>query len=182
MLYSLTCTFPREGLCPTTPSTNGLSPRAVFHSPDALICRVLHASLSQTLAKPLAAGLPIGAVLMTEEVASCILPGDHGSTFAGNPLVTRAALTVMDRLEAPEFLPNVNARGEQLMGQLRERLAGNDKVREVRGMGLLVGVQLTQPAGAVVAVSDTWRLERLQPNREVSERRVSDPRLHEMLA
>jgi len=104
-----------------------------------------------TLAKPLAAGLPIGAVLMTEEVASCILPGDHGSTFAGNPLVTRAALTVMDRLEAPEFLPNVNARGEQLMGQLRERLAGNDKVREVRGMGLLVGVQLTQPAGAVVA-------------------------------
>jgi acetylornithine aminotransferase len=87
--------------------------------------------LKQTLAKPLAAGLPIGAVLMTEAVAECITPGDHGSTFAGNPFVTRAALTVMDRVDDPAFLVNVNARGKQLLEGLQAKTAGNPHVKEV---------------------------------------------------
>lgn len=106
-----------------------------------------------TLAKPLAAGMPIGAVLMTEEVAAAIKPGDHGSTFAGNPLVARAAHVVMDRLDQPGFLANVEARGVQLRAGLSSQLKGNPNFVEVRGMGLLVGVQLTVPAGPVVGAA-----------------------------
>jgi len=108
-----------------------------------------------TLAKPLAAGLPIGAVLMKEKVAASIAPGDHGSTFAGNPFVCRAALTVMDRVEDAGFMPHVNARGTQLLEGLREATAANAHVKEVRGLGLLVGIELDVPAGpAVTACRD----------------------------
>ena len=72
-----------------------------------------------TLAKPLANGLPIGAVLMTEDVASCIAPGDHGSTFAGGPLVTRAAVEVLGRITSPGFLETTRLRGAQLIAGMR---------------------------------------------------------------
>lgn len=103
-----------------------------------------------TLAKPLAGGLPIGAVLVTDSVAASISPGDHGSTFAGNPLVCSAAHAVLDRIANPEFLSSVEAKGEKLRSVLRERLAGSPHMKEVRGMGLLVGVQLDVPAGPAV--------------------------------
>jgi acetylornithine aminotransferase len=103
-----------------------------------------------TLAKPLAAGLPIGAVLMTQAVANTIHPGDHGSTFAGNPLVCRAGEVVMDRLEGAGFLESVNERGAQLMDGLRAGLKDCAIVSEVRGLGLIVGVQMTKPAGPAV--------------------------------
>jgi acetylornithine aminotransferase len=64
-----------------------------------------------TVAKPLANGLPIGAVLCTEKIASAMKPGDHGSTFAGGPLVCHAALAVMDRVQAPGFMKNVTEAG-----------------------------------------------------------------------
>ncbi|KAK9843515.1 hypothetical protein WJX81_006850 [Elliptochloris bilobata] len=102
-----------------------------------------------TLAKPLAGGLPIGAVLVTDAVADAMKPGDHGSTFAGNPLVCRAAEAVVDIISDPAFLEGVVARGERLREGLRAALAGNPRVKEVRGLGLICGVQLDVPAGGV---------------------------------
>ena len=103
-----------------------------------------------TVAKPLAGGLPIGAVLTTQAVADAIAPGDHGSTFAGGPLVCGAANAVFDRVNSPGFMENVVKRGEQLRSGLRAKLEGCDRVKEVRGSGLLVGVQLDVPAGPLV--------------------------------
>jgi len=92
-----------------------------------------------TLAKPLAAGLPIGAVLTTDKVASCIKPGDHGSTFAGAPLVCAAANYTLDVISQPEFLANVCATGAALREGLCSLFADRDDV-VVRGEGLLLGV------------------------------------------
>ena len=103
-----------------------------------------------TVAKPLAGWLPIGAVLTTQAVANAIAPGDHGSTFAGGPLVCGAANAVFDRVNSPGFMENVVKRGEQLRSGLRAKLEGCDRVKEVRGSGLLVGVQLDVPAGPLV--------------------------------
>ncbi|KAG0568924.1 hypothetical protein KC19_6G052100 [Ceratodon purpureus] len=106
-----------------------------------------------TLAKPLAGGLPIGAVLVTERVASSIAAGDHGSTFAGGPLVCHAALAVLDRIQAPGFLESVAEKGAYLKSQLQEKLGKNPHVKEVRGEGLLVGIQLDVPASPLVAAA-----------------------------
>ncbi len=103
-----------------------------------------------TVAKPLAGGLPVGAVLCTAEVAEAMAPGDHGSTFAGGPLVCAAANAVYDRVTSPGFMENVRERGEQLRAGLREGLNAHANVVEVRGSGLLVGVQLDVPAGGLV--------------------------------
>lgn len=100
-----------------------------------------------TLAKPLAGGLPIGAVLVTQAVADAIKPGDHGSTFAGGPLVCHAALATLDRIQSPGFLEDVISKGEYLCEGLRKAFSGNPHVKEVRGSGLLVGVQLDVSAG-----------------------------------
>jgi acetylornithine/succinyldiaminopimelate/putrescine aminotransferase len=104
-----------------------------------------------TLAKPLAGGLPMGAVLLREELAPAIHVGDHGSTFGGNPVAAAAALAVLDRLRAPGFLDDVGAKGLYLTRGLR-RLAKRhkDKVADVRGMGLMLGVELRGPAAPVV--------------------------------
>lgn len=102
-----------------------------------------------TLAKPLAGGLPIGALLATERVASALTYGDHGSTFAGNPLITAVANYVFDRISAPEFLAHVQRVG----GYLKARLAAinSPKIKEVRGRGLMLGVEFTGDlAGSVV--------------------------------
>lgn len=104
-----------------------------------------------TLAKPLAGGLPIGAALVTEKVASLIKPGDHGSTFAAGPLVCRAATVVFDRINQPAFLQDVAAKGEYLREQLWQ-LSGAH-IADVRGAGLLVGVELKQPAAPVIAAA-----------------------------
>jgi acetylornithine/succinyldiaminopimelate/putrescine aminotransferase len=98
-----------------------------------------------TLAKGLANGLPIGALLATRRAAGCLGPGDHGSTFGGNPVAAAAAIAVVDAIDA-DLLANVRARSEQLRDGL-QRLPG---VIEVRGRGLLVGCTLDRPAGEVV--------------------------------
>ncbi|KAI8463298.1 MAG: acetylornithine aminotransferase [Monoraphidium minutum] len=103
-----------------------------------------------SLAKPLAGGLPIGAVLLAQKVADAMKPGDHGSTFAGNPLVCATASTVFDVIADPAFLESVHAKGERLRAGLRAATAGNAHVKEVRGLGLLVGVQLDVMAGKAV--------------------------------
>ena len=90
------------------------------------------------MAKPLAGGLPIGAVLLSSKVADCVAPGDHGSTFAGAPLICAAANYVLDRVSQAEFLSAVQSQGERLRQGLERITAQRDL--EVRGCGLLLGV------------------------------------------
>ena len=106
-----------------------------------------------TLAKPLAGGLPIGAALLTQQVADAMSPGDHGSTFAGNPLVCHAAEAAFDVINDAVFLKNVVDRGEQLREGLKKALKGVDAVLDVRGRGLISGVQLDRPAGNVCTLA-----------------------------
>jgi len=103
-----------------------------------------------TLAKPLAAGLPIGAVLMTDKVAQAISLGDHGSTFAGGPFVCTSGLHVMSRLQQEGFLEGVVAKGEYLMDKLKEKIGSNPIVKEIRGKGLIVGIEIEGSAGEIV--------------------------------
>lgn len=103
-----------------------------------------------TVAKPLAGGLPIGAVLVTEKVAGTINYGDHGSTFAGNPLVCNAAIAVLDKVSKPSFLSSVSSKGQYFRDLLKKKLEGNSHVKEVRGEGLIIGVELDVPANSFV--------------------------------
>lgn len=93
-----------------------------------------------TIAKPLAGGLPIGAILTTQAVADHLHPGDHGSTFGGGPLVTSAAKVVLERVSDPEFLAHVSETGEYLMESLSE--INSPLIKEVRGRGLMIGLEL----------------------------------------
>ncbi|XP_027152347.1 acetylornithine aminotransferase, mitochondrial-like [Coffea eugenioides] len=103
-----------------------------------------------TLAKPLAGGLPIGAVLTSERVAGCISYGDHGSTFAGSPLVCSAAIAVVDKILKPGFLASVSKKGKYFKDLLVKKLGGNAHVKEVRGLGLIIGIELDVPASPLV--------------------------------
>lgn len=95
------------------------------------------------VAKPLAGGLPLGAILTTQAVADAISPGLHGTTFGGGPLVCAAALEFLNTVEESSLLENIRARGEQLRAGL-EKLAGKFAfIREVRGDGLMLGIELT---------------------------------------
>lgn len=96
-----------------------------------------------TLAKPLAGGLPIGATLVRQEIAAAIAVGDHGSTFAGGPLVCTAGNVVFDRIADPDLLENVKENGRHLVEELRR--ARWPHAQEVRGRGLLVGIQFERP-------------------------------------
>jgi acetylornithine aminotransferase/acetylornithine/N-succinyldiaminopimelate aminotransferase len=98
-----------------------------------------------TLAKGLANGLPIGALLASEQAAAGFAPGDHGSTFGGNPVVSAAACAVVEAVDE-HLLANVRERGAQLSAGLA-RLPG---VLEARGRGLLLGAVLDRPVGPVV--------------------------------
>lgn len=75
-------------------------------------------------------------------MAEVMKPGDHGSTFAGNPLVCHAACAVVDIVSEPAFLAGVTALGERLRSGLRKALEGNPHVKEVRGLGLICGIEL----------------------------------------
>ncbi|KAM7254311.1 hypothetical protein ACFE04_031993 [Oxalis oulophora] len=99
-----------------------------------------------TIAKPLAGGIPIGAALVAEKVASAINYGDHGSTFAGGPLVCNTALAVFNKISNPEFLSSVSQKGLYFKQLLKQKLGGNPHVKDVRGLGLMVGLELDVPA------------------------------------
>ncbi|KAB1218763.1 Acetylornithine aminotransferase, mitochondrial [Morella rubra] len=103
-----------------------------------------------TLAKPLAGGLPIGAALVTERVATAVSSGDHGSTFAGGPLVCNAALAVLQKILRPGFLASVSKKGQYFKELLIIKLGGNSHVREVRGLGLIIGIELDVSASPLV--------------------------------
>ena len=105
-----------------------------------------------TAAKPLAGGLPIGAVLMTQRVADTIEPGDHASTFAGAPLVARAALTVLNKISEPAFLNRVVQLGDYLRQQLQAKIPA-DLIVEIRGRGLIVGLELTVAVAPLIPLA-----------------------------
>ncbi len=102
-----------------------------------------------TAAKPLAGGLPMGAVLMTQRVADAIHPFDHASTFAGGPLVAAVAAKVVGRVSQPALLEAVRANGAYFQERLAE--LNSPHIKEVRGRGLLIGVELTDLLAADVA-------------------------------
>ncbi len=103
-----------------------------------------------TLAKPLAAGLPMGAILVTDEIARTIQSGDHGTTFGGGPLVASVALHVVGRLSDPVMLKHVRQNGEWLGDALRQIGERCDRVRAVRGAGYMWGIDVHEKAAAVV--------------------------------
>ncbi|MFP5348708.1 MAG: aspartate aminotransferase family protein [Gammaproteobacteria bacterium] len=98
-----------------------------------------------TLAKALGNGVPIGACLARGPAAQVFQPGNHGSTYGGNPLACRAALAVIDALETGSLPQRASALGARMLARLRERLADVKGVRDVRGLGLMLGVELERP-------------------------------------
>ena len=103
-----------------------------------------------TLAKPIAGGLPMGATLVTSEIAGTIKPGDHGTTFGGGPLVAAVANYVVRRLADPELLKSVKENGEWLGERLASIARKSSRVRAVRGIGYMWGVDVVEPAGEIV--------------------------------
>jgi len=103
-----------------------------------------------TLAKGLGSGVPIGACLARGAAAKVFKPGNHGSTFGGGPLVSVAALTTLEVIEKEGLLAHAHRMGEVIQGGLRHELAGTAGVKEVRGMGLMIGVELDRPCGDLV--------------------------------
>lgn len=104
-----------------------------------------------TSAKALGCGVPVGAFLATEEVAEALVPGDHGTTYGGNPFVTAAVRKVFDLFEEEKVLDNVNEVAPYLQEKLEELVKKYDVVKEQRGKGLMRGLELTCKVGPVVA-------------------------------
>jgi acetylornithine/N-succinyldiaminopimelate aminotransferase len=98
-----------------------------------------------TLAKPLAGGIPIGAMLCTEEAARAITPGMHGTTFGGNPLACAVAIAVIDEIKHTGLLAHVRETGNYFLAQLRKLQANHSAIKEVRGLGLMIGVEIESP-------------------------------------
>ncbi len=106
-----------------------------------------------TLAKPLAGGLPMGAVLLKQAVADAMQVGDHGSTFAGGPLVSTVARAVFSQISQPQFLAQVKANGEYLAARLNQIVAQSPLISGIRGKGLMWGLLSTIPAAEIVAAA-----------------------------
>jgi acetylornithine/N-succinyldiaminopimelate aminotransferase len=103
-----------------------------------------------TLAKPLGGGLPLGAVLVREEIAAPIAVGDHGSTFGGNPVAAAASLAVLDRLTSDDFLAKVRKRATGLRRGLNILARKHPAVVQLRSLGLMIGIEFKGPAAGVV--------------------------------
>ncbi|MGH9436122.1 MAG: aspartate aminotransferase family protein, partial [Terriglobia bacterium] len=102
------------------------------------------------VAKPLAAGLPLAAIIARDEVAQAFSPGLHGTTFGGGPLQCRLALKTLEVIERPGFLEHVRETGAYLRGQLKAMQADLPVIREVRGEGLMMAAELSVPGKSVV--------------------------------
>src|SRR5262249_49116116 len=102
------------------------------------------------LAKGLAGGVPIGACLAAGPAAGLFKPGNHGSTFGGNPLACAAALATLTIIEEERLMENAVAVGDFIRSELARRLAGTKGIAEIRGQGLMIGVELDRPCGDLV--------------------------------
>jgi acetylornithine aminotransferase len=103
-----------------------------------------------TLAKGLGSGVPIGACLAAGRAVGAFKPGNHGSTFGGNPLACAAALTTLQIIEDDGLMANAARQGETIRARLRDQLAGVAAVRSVRGDGLMIGIELDRPCSELV--------------------------------
>ena len=100
-----------------------------------------------TMAKGIGGGVPMGGILATEKVASAFVPGDHGTTFGGGPLVCAAANAVLDTINDENILDHVNEVGEYFISELKKL---DKDIIDVRGAGLIVGLELTEPGAEYV--------------------------------
>jgi acetylornithine/N-succinyldiaminopimelate aminotransferase len=119
------------------------------------------------LAKGLAGGVPIGAILAKEEIAAMFVPGDHGSTFSGNPLATAAGYAVLKHIVDTDLTTRVREKGERLMAKLRSLEDRHGTISEVRGRGLLCAVQFDEDIAEQVtkeALAEGLLLNNLRPN------------------
>ncbi len=107
-----------------------------------------------TLAKSLGGGLAMGAMLCTERVAAAFPPGSHGSTMGGNPLTSAAALAYLSELIEGDWPRKGAEAGCYLWGRLNDALSATGRLKEIRGLGLMLGVDLTVPAGEVLLVAE----------------------------
>ena len=104
-----------------------------------------------TMAKGLAGGIPVGAILSNEKLSNVLVPGDHGTTFGGNALAMSAANVVLDELVKPEFLDDVAKKGNYIMDTIKSW--GLDEIVEVRGRGLMIGIEIKQSASEVEKIA-----------------------------
>ncbi|RIK92708.1 MAG: aspartate aminotransferase family protein [Burkholderiales bacterium] len=102
------------------------------------------------LAKGLASGVPVGAVLARGAAAEVFQPGNHGTTFGGNPLAMRAGLVTLQVMKEEGLLDNARVQGERILSGLRAALDGVDGVVDVRGQGLMMGIELDRPCSAII--------------------------------
>jgi len=105
------------------------------------------------LAKGLGSGVPIGACLARGAAADVFQPGNHGSTFGGNPLACAAALATLEAIEEEKLLDNARVRGEAIRAGLRSALNGVHGVVDIRGEGMMIGIELDRPCGELVTVA-----------------------------
>jgi len=106
-----------------------------------------------TVAKALGNGVPIGACLALGTAAEMMQPGSHGTTFGGNPLAARAAMTVLETLDSENLLLHAAELGQRLLAGFTEELSGIAGVRDIRGCGLMIGIELDRPCGALVGTA-----------------------------
>lgn len=103
-----------------------------------------------TLAKGLGNGIPIGVCLASGKAAKVLAPGNHGSTFGGNPLCCAVGITVIDQIEKLGLAKRAGELGDRMMEQFRQRLGNLNCVKDIRGMGLMIGIELSSPCGDLV--------------------------------
>ncbi|MGH7899126.1 MAG: acetylornithine transaminase [Candidatus Binatia bacterium] len=106
-----------------------------------------------SLAKALGGGLPIGAMLTTDDIARSFTTGAHGSTFGGNPLACAAGVAVLEALGAERILENCREMGARILGRLAELRARLPMIRDVRGRGLIIGIELDRPGRPYVGAA-----------------------------
>nr|MCR5608810.1 aspartate aminotransferase family protein [Lachnospiraceae bacterium] len=104
-----------------------------------------------TTAKALGCGVPVGAFVANEKVGAAFTPGDHGSTYGGNPFVTKAVSTVFDLFEKNNILDNVNESSKYLFEKLGELKEKYSCIKDIRGLGLMVGMELDKPVKDIIA-------------------------------
>ena len=106
-----------------------------------------------TLAKGLGSGVPVGACLAAGRAAGTFQPGNHGSTFGGNPLASTAALTTLNIMEQDQLLANAATVGNFLLQGLHQRLGQVVGIVEIRGQGLIIGIELNKPCAELVKIA-----------------------------
>lgn len=126
-----------------------------------------------TLAKALGNGVPIGACLAKGEAAQTFQPGNHGTTFGGNPLACRTALAVIETIEQNGLVERANVLGKRILDGLQQNLAKHPHVKDIRGKGLLIAVELNDPCkalaqqaldmGIVINIANETRIRLLPP-------------------